>query len=323
MAQKNLNIDRFTDKEKVKVELNFRDLFRRLKGLEDAPDGGGGEPEGYTTWGTTIEGEELYVSIGDYNGAVNGTTIEIDDAGSSVDIYADNINLNGSAFMRKPDYFQVRDSPGSGYNQLHWNKLELSSGFGDPTIYTTSGFDLSGRLNFSKDSIVCSPQIIPSTDAMGTFLFPNLDAIATEKTFVMSVNGVDAGIDGNVITGSQQVKVSLSAAQIKALGTTPIDLIPAPGAGKYIRVTGMDYDYNYTAAPFDANSFTVDFDGAGDNIIFPDLNLATTADDWAFASPINEHKNLENTKVVVNGTDSVATGDGVLTLNVTYMIMTR
>jgi hypothetical protein len=53
MEQKNLNIDRFTDKEKVKVELNFRDLFRRVKGLEDAPDGGGGELP-YTSYNAII-----------------------------------------------------------------------------------------------------------------------------------------------------------------------------------------------------------------------------------------------------------------------------
>lgn len=50
--------------------------------------------------------------------------------------------------------------------------------------------------------------------------------------------------------GIKTVKVELTPAQIKTLGSSPVELIPAPGAGKYILVTGADVVLTYGTTPY-------------------------------------------------------------------------
>ncbi len=72
-----------------------------------------------------------------------------------------------------------------------------------------------------------------------------------------------------------EVETTVSNAQMMALATTPIELAPAPGAGKMISVVECLWKLNHTAPNFDfTNDVAVRFNGGGTNIQFqPFLNF--------------------------------------------------
>jgi hypothetical protein len=48
----------------------------------------------------------------------------------------------------------------------------------------------------------------------------------------------------------QSVTVSLGSAQLLALNTTPVTIVPAPGVGKYTLVLGVSYELIYGSAAY-------------------------------------------------------------------------
>ena len=72
-----------------------------------------------------------------------------------------------------------------------------------------------------------------------------------------------------------EVETTVSNAQMMALATTPIELAPAPGAGKMISVVECLWKLDHTAPNFDfTNDVAVRFAGGGTNIQFqPFLNF--------------------------------------------------
>jgi hypothetical protein len=67
-------------------------------------------------------------------------------------------------------------------------------------------------------------------------------------THVITANGVSADPNtGDVDVVIKKKEVTLIDSQIKALPTTPVDIIPAPGAGKAIIVFGGSIKFNIVA----------------------------------------------------------------------------
>lgn len=129
--------------------------------------------------------------------------------------------------------------------------------------------------------------------------------------------------------GVYRTKVSLSAAQIKSLNSSPIDLIAATGAGTYIRVNQVDLWLNWGTVAFDSNFIQIKTDGATNNqVSFGNSFISSTANTNATGLP-NTHIGattdiyLSNTKVVItSNADSVATGDSTVDVYITYEIIT-
>src|SRR5215469_14468470 len=54
-----------------------------------------------------------------------------------------------------------------------------------------------------------------------------------------------------------KIKLTLTSAQLLALFTTPVTIIPAPGANMYIHVLGVDMHFTFVTTAYTLNSGTL------------------------------------------------------------------
>lgn len=122
------------------------------------------------------------------------------------------------------------------------------------------------------------------------------------------------------------VKVSLTASEIKNIGTTPIEAIATPGVGKFIRIVGeATLSLNWGSIAFDNNDINLDIVGSTTtgyrfwSGILNDTNdvLIKSKESSSIPNDI-----VENAAINITGTDSVATGDSIIDVYITYEIIT-
>ena len=173
------------------------------------------------------------------------------------------------------------------------------------------------------------PTVTPTSNDLVILSDVGTSGKPTKTATVSSLLSV--GLAQNIDTA----KVTLSAAQIAALHSTPVTIVPAPGAGKYLIILSVQLAFKYTAPQFTT-------DGAGDvelkyatsngKLTINDLNLASTP--WTGA--VNENKMIamgnlvqgnwgENEALqlaITSGTaNSLAGGSSTADIYVTYKIV--
>ncbi len=168
---------------------------------------------------------------------------------------------------------------------------------------------LGDALPYSSDGLVPDP-------AAGTQYF---------NTATSQMRGYDGSSWHNMFNTEITSKISLSAAEIKTLGTTPIDAIAAQGAGTAIIIKNVFVKLTWGSVAFDDVPVVIDIDGSNGSWQIAKI-LARTADNVKRASypssTVSGDDILENTKVTISGTDSVATGDSTLDAYITYEVIT-
>lgn len=70
-------------------------------------------------------------------------------------------------------------------------------------------------------------------------------------------SSIPSGQTGPVSTLINKVKLVLTSAQLLALKATPVSIIPAPGAGKFINVLGANVYYSFLTAAYTLNAGTL------------------------------------------------------------------
>jgi hypothetical protein len=124
----------------------------------------------------------------------------------------------------------------------------------------------------------------------------------------------------------------VSSAEVLALNATPVEVVPAPGAGKYLEFLGAHIFLDFEAAAYAADagedlifSYT---DGSGDIVSIPidGEEFQATEDSLYIATPISTNPNVithaDNAPIVVSlQTGEWATGDSPLKIRVFYRVI--
>src|SRR5690606_17074763 len=84
-----------------------------------------------------------------------------------------------------------------------------------------------------------------SSEPRGTYLFPDLGDSATENTLA-----TEEFVETALANYLQAYTVEISSAQLLAIATTPVELIPAQGAGTYIVIDNVVSIYQYGTEPY-------------------------------------------------------------------------
>lgn len=135
------------------------------------------------------------------------------------------------------------------------------------------------------------------------------------------------------LKGAPQTRtVKLTAAEIKALATTQIELVPAPGADKFIEFVGailiLDNDTNYddAATQGDLQITYTNGDGvAASDAIESEGFIDCTADTITSAVPVKDaivaaSACVDQALVLDNSGAEFTTGTGTMTVKITYII---
>jgi hypothetical protein len=201
------------------------------------------------------------------------------------------------------------------------NNVYLTSTTADLAIGTTT----ANEIHFVVNGGATDAMTINSAGAVTTTTQSANDN-STKLATTAYVDGKTATIPDDI---AKTVTVTLTSTQLKAMNTTPIQLIAAPGAGKVLVFEQMSVYYTYgTAAYAGQPNFRVHYDGSSTTNYF--INAAWTffnrTDSYAIHYT-NTASNVTfltytNTALQTSFSSDQTTGDGTVKLYIKYRIVT-
>jgi hypothetical protein len=105
---------------------------------------------------------------------------------------------------------------------------------------------------------------------------PNLGLNEVFDEIQASVNALETTVN-NIPTGYTEAIINVSSAQILAMGSSPIEILPAPGAGKYYDIDGYIIEYTHVSTPYTLGTVTAVALVSSDTLryIFIDASILT------------------------------------------------
>lgn len=129
--------------------------------------------------------------------------------------------------------------------------------------------------------------ITPTSTKSKQYQALGIDEIANDiDTAFTEVNSLQEQID-NLPQGGTTTVVNISSAQILAMGSTPIELLPAPGAGKYYEFSGF-CELQYGTTPYTFANDALMFGGS-------DSYAGTLVDNQFLSQTSNKYVKFGNT----------------------------
>ena len=127
-----------------------------------------------------------------------------------------------------------------------------------------------------------------------------------------------SGIGGGTVKVG---KVTLTAAQVQALVTTPITVVEAPGAGMVTSILSATCYIDYNSVAYTTGADIILEYGTADVVVFDGI-LALTADTVMVASPAGSVAVASASSAVnVTADDVPGAGDSPVTVSVVYTLI--
>lgn len=141
---------------------------------------------------------------------------------------------------------------------------------------------------------------------------------------IMGPFALQSDIAGNGVI--KKVKVSLSTAQLRTLGTVPVEAIPAPGAGKAILVHSFVVKLNFGTVGFSSNgicatvesipAITTKVQALIPAVVGNTYNVIKSCIGYGSGNPENVKEN--EAILLVADSDDINSGDGTADVYMTY-----
>lgn len=166
------------------------------------------------------------------------------------------------------------------------------------------------------------------------------DGSPAQSTDQIPVNraGTNFRVDAGSLQLLQTVTVTLSAAQIKNAGASPVSLIPTPGTNKYIYPIAIFASYIFGTVPYtnaNGNAEVINYSGQHQDVIFPSivpflLSAQSAAEPWVigafitgtpFTDVLSECVDKAFVFTIDSGAAEFAAGDGTLTFTILYYVV--
>lgn len=150
-------------------------------------------------------------------------------------------------------------------------------------------------------------------------------ASESNKFKVLSALGDPAVAKGVAHSVDSYIDVTLTAAQLDALAATPVELVPAPGAGKALIFVGAwaYLDYNSTTYAGSSETITIKYEnGSGATVgTITEAFIESTADAYQYVAPVTAIA-LANKALVAVASADLTTGNSPMYLRVYYKVVT-
>jgi len=229
---------------------------------------------------------------------------------------------------------------GSGFRLINCT-LEIGDKITEGFTFASDGTAFEGRsalqnrlLEIIGDCTIISGVVEGTSILSNTIQANSLNAECFIKGNLQIISGIidETEVDvlrpvGTITEYSNRIrkkKVSLTASQINAIGTTNVTAIAAPGVGKAIRIIDFAGRLNFGTVAFDNNALQIEpSSGTGNHQYYISTFINGVANTIKTGTKYDITGNIvENTSMVIDGTDSVAVGDGTVDLYITYEIIT-
>tara|TARA_R110000803_G_scaffold131141_2_gene198413 strand:- start:399 stop:1751 length:1353 start_codon:yes stop_codon:yes gene_type:complete len=197
------------------------------------------------------------------------------------------------------------------------------------TTFTYSDQTLGGKarhlINAASEPVITgATKVNGDTFQASTNMYMHTKWNGTRAEYRFEAISVGSGYPTTVL----QKKVTLSAAQVKTLNSSPVELVAAPGSSKFIRVTDCVSRLNWGSVAFDNSNFFI----TTNNVSKSQWQATSTFLNYTADSFIplirtgggtsgSLHLNENAALIVKTSADSTATGDSTFDIYFSYEII--